>query len=131
VFGGALDAGRGLTNLAKPRRDDLSKPPPSREDPVGYNQARDEWAVRLGVDPYTTNRELALKLNHLALISFSTNKVTGAGVGCGMDALGPSAQEGFAARGWRVVQHSQTRGSSGEISLYAATNARPGGSPAS
>jgi len=91
VFGGALDAGKGLTNLAKPHRDDSPKPPPSREDPLGYNQARNEWAVRLGVDPYTTNRELALKLNHLAMISFGTNKVAGAGVGFGMGAMGPIA----------------------------------------
>jgi len=89
VLGGTVDAGKGITKWTRHGKDDLPKPPPSREDPFGYNQARNEWAVRLGVDPYTTNRELALKLNHLGMISFGTNKVAGAGVGFGMGALGP------------------------------------------
>jgi len=65
------------------------KPPPSRDDPIGYNVARSEWARKFGVDPYTTNRPLALKLNHLGMITFSMDKVAGAVSGAAESGLGP------------------------------------------
>ena len=87
VIGGMVDTGRTIGDIGKPKGED-SNAPPSREDPIGYNKARNEWAKKLGVDPYTTNRVLALKLNHLAMIDFGTDKVAGAGVGFAMGGFG-------------------------------------------
>ena len=94
VVSGAGDAGKGVAHLVKPDESKAGhpKPPPSREDPIGYNKARSEWARKLGVDPYTTNRVLAVKLNHLGMISFGTDKVTGAGLGFATGGLGPIAE---------------------------------------
>jgi len=94
IASGAGDAGKGVAHLVKPDESKAGKPkpPPSREDPIGYNKARSEWARKLGVDPYTTNRVLAVKLNHLGMISFGTDKVTGAGLGFATGGLGPVAE---------------------------------------
>jgi len=94
VASGAGDAGKGVAHLVKhdDSKADHPKPPPSREDPIGYNKARNEWARKLGVDPYTSNRVLAVKLNHLGMISFGTDKVTGAGLGFASGGLGPIAE---------------------------------------
>jgi hypothetical protein len=93
VASGAGDAGKGVAHIVKPDESKAGKPkpPPSREDPIGYNKARSEWARKLGVDPYTTNRVLAVELNHLGMISFSTDKVAGAGIGFATGGLGPIA----------------------------------------
>ena len=90
IVSAAGDAGNGLAHLAKPdhSKPGHPKPPPGREDPIGYNDARDVWARKLAVDPYTTNRKLAVKLNHLAMISFGTDKVAGAGLGVGVGYIG-------------------------------------------
>ena len=87
VVEGMVDTGRSVGNVTK-IGDKGPKPPPSREDPLGYNKIRDEWAKKLAVDPYTTNRVLAVKMNHLATIGFGTDKVAGAGVGFGLGGLG-------------------------------------------
>ena len=90
VMKGAYGAGRSAVNVTKPK-ENHPKPPPDREDPIGYNKSRNEWARRICVDPYTSNRVLAIKLNHLAMISFGTDKVAGAAIGFGLGALGPIA----------------------------------------
>jgi hypothetical protein len=90
ILNAAGDAGKGLAHLVKHdnSKPGHPKPPPSREDPIGYNDARDVWARKLAVDPYTTNRKLALKLNHLAMITFGTDKVAGAGLGAAIGSFG-------------------------------------------
>jgi hypothetical protein len=90
VASAAGDAGKGLAHLVNHEntKPGHPKPPPSRDDPIGYNDARDVWARKLAVDPYTTNRKLAVKLNHLAMISFGTDKVAGAGLGVGIGSIG-------------------------------------------
>ncbi len=86
---GLVDTGKAMGKVTKiGSHADTPKPPPSREDPFGYNKLRNEWAVKLGVDPYTTNRVLAVKLNHLATIGFSTDKIAGAGIGFGLGGMG-------------------------------------------
>jgi hypothetical protein len=94
IVSGAGDAGKGFAHLVKggDTKPGQPKPPPSREDPIGYNSARNVWAKKLRVDPYTTNRVLAVKLNHLAMISFGTDKVAGAGVGTALGGLGVVAE---------------------------------------
>ena len=90
---GFVDTGKTLGKVAKPGDKDQPKPPPSREDPFGYNKIRNEWARKLGVDPYTTNRVLAVKMNHLATIGFGTDKVASAGIGFGTGGLGIIARD--------------------------------------
>ena len=87
VVGGAVDTGKSLGKVTE-IGEKQPKGPPGRDDPFGYNKARNLWAEKLGVDPYTSNRVLALKLNHLAMIDFGTDKVAGAGVGFGLGGLG-------------------------------------------
>jgi hypothetical protein len=58
VVSGAGDAGKGMARLVKPDESKAGhpKPPPSRENPIGYNKARSEWARKLGVDPSSSRR---------------------------------------------------------------------------
>lgn len=88
VLKGMVGAGGSVVKVAKPREPG-PKPPPSRDDPFGYNKLRSLWARKLGVDPYTTNRPLAVKLNHLATIGFATDKAVGVGMSFGLGPLGP------------------------------------------
>ncbi|MCC6868078.1 MAG: hypothetical protein IT522_04585 [Burkholderiales bacterium] len=46
-------------------------PPSFTGDPFGFNRARREWAKRLGIDPYTTNPVLRVKLDSAARASFA------------------------------------------------------------
>jgi hypothetical protein len=95
VLGGFGSLGKAIGKVGTGKAGDAAgsaKPPPNRQDPIGYNAARNEWARKFGVDPYTTNRPLALKLNHLGMISFSVDKIAGAGVGAATGGLGPIAE---------------------------------------
>ncbi|HEX4084256.1 MAG TPA: hypothetical protein VHY22_05050 [Chthoniobacteraceae bacterium] len=89
IGGGFAGAGGALFHIG--RHDPSPQPPPSREGMAGYNVARNQWARRFAVDPYTTNRPLELKLNHLGMISFGTDKVAGAAVGFGIGSFGTLA----------------------------------------
>jgi len=89
-FGVAVGKLAGIDKSDQPRG--APKPPPSRDDPIGYNVARNQWAQQFHVDPYTTNRPLALRLNHLGMISFSMDKVAGAVSGYAMGGFGPVAE---------------------------------------
>ncbi len=95
VLGGFVSAGKEVGKVAgvgkTERTPGATNPPPSREDPIGYNSARNEWAAKFGVDPYTTNRPLALRLNHLGMISFSMDKISGASAGWIEGGFGPIA----------------------------------------
>lgn len=85
---GVVDTGKAVGKLAGGGNKNEPKRPPGREDPIGYNKIRNEWARKLGVDPYTTNRVLAVKLNHLATIGFTTDKAVSAGVSFEIGGLG-------------------------------------------
>jgi len=87
VISGAEDIGSAIATTAK-KVDEKPTPgpkgpdaPSSRQDPFGYNTARNVWAQRFGVDPYTSNAVLAAKLSVLARITFGTDAVAGWGVG--------------------------------------------------
>jgi hypothetical protein len=89
-FGMAVGKAAGIGKSDQPKGS--PKPPPGRDDPIGYNVARNQWAQQFHVDPYTTNRPLALRLNHLGMISFSMDKVSGAVSGFAVGGFGPVAE---------------------------------------
>lgn len=67
--------------IASGESDPDTDKPDARQDPFGFNKARNQWAAKFNVDPYTSNVELARKLTDLAKMSFSTQTVAGFGVG--------------------------------------------------
>lgn len=52
-----------------------------REWTPGFSKNRNQWASQLRVDPYTTNPVLAGKLDQITAVTYSTDLVTGIGVG--------------------------------------------------
>ena len=60
--------------------DEAENGPAVRQDPFGYNKARNQWAAKFNVDPYTSNEELSRKLSDLAKMSFSTSTIAGLGL---------------------------------------------------
>lgn len=67
--------------IASGERDPDAGKPDARQDPFGFNKARNQWAAKFNVDPYTSNEELARKLSDLAKMSFSTQTIATLGVG--------------------------------------------------
>lgn len=66
-----------------------AEPPPAGEtvpsgftgDPFGYNRARREWAMRLRIDPYTSNPVLRPLLDNAALASFGGSFAVNTAIG--------------------------------------------------
>jgi hypothetical protein len=52
-----------------------------KDDPLGYNKAKREWAKKLGIDPYSTNPILQEKLAAAARATFAGDFATGAVTG--------------------------------------------------
>ena len=50
------------------------------QDPMAASRSRQQWAAKLGVDPYTTNPVLAGKLNEFAVLSFTGSTLTSFGI---------------------------------------------------
>jgi hypothetical protein len=61
-----------LPPLAAPLRGNAA-PRASNSDPLGYNDARRNWARRLKVDTYTFNGGLSERLDQLASVTFAGN----------------------------------------------------------
>ena len=61
-----------LPPLAAPLRGNAA-PRASNSDPLGYNDARRNWAQRLKVDTYTFNGGLSERLDQLASVTFAGN----------------------------------------------------------
>jgi hypothetical protein len=57
----------------KPAPGGEPEPPSFTGDPFGYNQARREWAKKLGIDPYTSNPVLRPLLDDAASATFAGN----------------------------------------------------------
>lgn len=57
------------------------EPPAFTGDPLGYNQARREWAKKLEVDPYTSNPVLRPLLDSAASATFAGNFAVNATIG--------------------------------------------------
>jgi hypothetical protein len=57
------------------------EPPTFTGDPLGYNNARREWARQLEIDPYTTNPVLRPLLDNAASATFAGNFAVSATVG--------------------------------------------------
>lgn len=74
------DAASDMTASA-PRTQAQTPAPPAEEplppaftgDPFGFNKARREWAKELGIDPYTTNPVLRVRLDQVASATFAGN----------------------------------------------------------
>lgn len=64
-------ASRPAAPSAQPTGEEL--PPAFTGDPFGFNRARREWAKELGIDPYTTNPVLRVRLDQVARATFSGN----------------------------------------------------------
>jgi hypothetical protein len=67
--------GTGVGNLweasTDPDQSGLKQAGAATRDALGYEQERRQLAKKLGVDPYTTNRVLAEKLDQIAWVSFA------------------------------------------------------------
>lgn len=56
-------------------------PPAFTGDPFGFNKARRDWARELGIDPYTTNPVLRVRLDEVARATFAGNFAVNATLG--------------------------------------------------
>lgn len=81
----------GVENLGRRMEGEEGEPGPPinwREWTPGFSKNRNKWASQLRVDPYTTNPVLAEKLDQITAVTFSTDLVTGIGVGLVAPPLG-------------------------------------------
>jgi hypothetical protein len=77
----AAYVGDKASDVAAPSEKTVGKPAPAGEpappsfigDPLGYNKARREWALKLNIDPYTSNPVLRPLLDDAASASFAGN----------------------------------------------------------
>jgi hypothetical protein len=78
----ARDAASGTSApKGKPAPSGEPEPPSFTGDPFGYNQARRQWAQKLGIDPYTSNPVLRPLLDDAASATFAGNFAVSATLG--------------------------------------------------
>ena len=81
----------GAENIRRKMDGEEVEPGPAfswREWTPGFSKNRNQWAAQLRVDPYTSNPVLAGKLDQITAVTFSTDLVTGIGVGMVAPPLG-------------------------------------------
>jgi hypothetical protein len=74
-------ASPGTRTQVSPQPGDEPLPPAFTGDPFGFNKARREWAKELGIDPYTTNPVLRVRLDNVASATFAGNFAVNSTIG--------------------------------------------------
>jgi hypothetical protein len=79
---GAQELGRTAQKQAQAREDRYQQTGSYSASPeeMAASRSRQQWAAKLGVDPYTTNPVLAGKLNEFAVLSFTGSTLTSFGI---------------------------------------------------